>query len=343
LIAKEIIINGIEDVSLVEREIHPESLQGTECLIETAVSLISPGTELSRVFGLKAGATYPVYPGYCSVGTIQAKGNDLSHVQVGDRVLFSGPHASFEIYDYTKSDGGILFPLDPALSDEEGAFLMMCWIAMNGILPAEVKLGDQVVVFGLGTLGLILSLLYQEMGVDVLAVDPVKERCDLAKTMGVTATLDCPPAEQIDSIMVHTNQQGADIVVDATGLSTCILSSFQVAARNGQVLLLGSPRTPFTTDVTPYLNMIHRKMLTVRGSFNRRYPYQEQEGSRLSITRSLTYLSGLMIQKKIDVSPFISHLLPPEEAMTGYAGLMHQKNKYTGVIIQWKNQGGEEL
>lgn len=342
MIAKEIIINGIQDVSLVERKIHPESLQDTECLIETAVSLISPGTELSRVFGLKPGATYPVSPGYCSVGTIQAKGDALSHVHVGDRVLFSGPHASRKIYDYSKSDGGILFPLDPALSDEEGAFLMMCWIAMNGILPAEVKLGDRVVVFGLGTLGLILSLLYQEMGVDVLAVDPVKERCTLAETMGVLSTLDCAPNQQIDAIMNHTNQQGADIVVDATGLSVCILSSFEVAAKNGQVLLLGSPRTPFTTDVTPYLNMIHRKMLTVRGSFNRRYPYQEQEGSRLSITRSLTYLSGLLIQKKIDVSHFISHIIPPEEAMTGYAGLMHHKDEYTGVIIQWKNQGGQE-
>jgi threonine dehydrogenase-like Zn-dependent dehydrogenase len=212
---------------------------------------------------------------------------------------------------------------------------MMCWIAMNGILPAEVKLGDRVVIFGLGTLGLILALLYQEMGVDVLAVDPVKKRCDLAKKMGVAATLDCAPDQQIQSIMSLTNQQGADIVVDASGLSICILSSFTVAARNGQVLLLGSPRTPFTTDITPYLNMIHRKMLTVRGSFNRLYPYQEQEGSRLSITRSLTYLSGLLIQKKIDVSHFISHVLAPEDVMVGYRGLMHQKDKYTGVIIQW--------
>jgi 2-desacetyl-2-hydroxyethyl bacteriochlorophyllide A dehydrogenase len=340
LIAKEIIIHGIQDVSLEEREIQPESLQPAECLIETSVSLISPGTELSRVFGLKQGATYPVSPGYCSVGTIQAKGDSLSHVQVGDRVLFSGPHASRQIYDYTKSDGGILFPLDPALSNEEGAFLMMCWIAMNGILPAEVKLGDHVVVFGLGTLGLILSLLYQEMGVNVLAVDPVKERCALARTMGVESTLDCVPDQQIKEIMDHTNQQGADIVVDATGLSICILSSFEVAAKNGQVLLLGSPRTPFTADVTPYLNMIHRKMLTVRGSFNRRYPYQEREGSRLSITRSLTYLSGLLLKKKINVSHFISHVISPKEVMTGYAGLMHHKDKYTGVIIQWKNQGG---
>lgn len=334
--AKYVSIQGIQDVSILEETLDASCLDPTVCLVETHLSLISPGTELSRVYGLKQGATYPVRPGYCSVGTILKKGNHVQHAAVGDRVLFSGPHSSHQLYNYATSDGGILYPLDARLSDQEGAFLMMCWIAMNGILPAEVKLGDQVVIFGLGTLGSILAILYQEMGARVIAADPVANRCKKAEVMGIRETLDCPAEHQVSEIMKATNHHGADIIVDATGLAPCILSGFEVAATHGQILLLGSPRTPYKTDVTPFLNMIHRKMLTVHGAFNRRYPTQEKEGSRLSITRSMDYLSTLLIEKKIDVSHFISHRLSPEEIMIGYDGLMNHKDEFTGVIIQWK-------
>ena len=58
-------INKPEDVSLVEFDINPDEIKACECLIETEVSLISAGTELSRAYGLKKGAKYPVFPGYC--------------------------------------------------------------------------------------------------------------------------------------------------------------------------------------------------------------------------------------------------------------------------------------
>jgi len=334
--AQYVSIQGIRDVAILEEELDPNTLGPTACLMETHLSLISPGTELSRVYGLKQGAAYPVRPGYCSVGTVLQKGSQVNHVKAGDRVLFSGPHSSHQIYDYTTSDGGILYPLDPRLTDEEGAFLMMGWIAMNGILPADVKISDTVVIFGLGTLGTILSVLYQEMGTRVIAVDPVGKRCEMARSMGIRETLDCPPADQVAAIMEATQNRGADIIVDATGLSACILSAFEVATTHGQVLLLGSPRTPHQADVTPYLNMLHRKMLTVHGAFNRRYATKNPIGTRLNITRSMDYLSGLLINKKIDVDHFISHQLAPEAIMEGYHGLMNNKDACTGVTIRWK-------
>ena len=64
MLAKNVVIHGIKDVSVFEQEINTENLKPHECLIETSVSLISAGTELSRFFGLKKGATYPVNPGY---------------------------------------------------------------------------------------------------------------------------------------------------------------------------------------------------------------------------------------------------------------------------------------
>ncbi len=338
MLAKYAVVNGIRDVAITEREIHPELLNPTECLLETCVSLISAGTELSRVYGLKKGAVYPAYPGYCSVGKLLKKGNDVYQAEEGDIVLFSGPHASLQIFDYINSDGGILYKLHKDTSPEQGAFLMMCWIAMNGILPLDVKLGDTCVVMGLGNLGLIVSILYKQMGVKVIAVDPTKHRAALAREMGIEYVVDCAPENQTEAVMALTGGRGADIAVDASGLSVCVETCIYVAAKYGQVLLLGSPRTDYTTNVTPSFYAIHTKMLTVTGALNRRYPFEEKEGSRLSMKRSMQYLESLLQQKTIDVSKFISHTIKPtsEELLLAYDGLMNKKDVFTGVIIDWR-------
>lgn len=341
ILAKSVVINGVKDVSLVEERIDPEAISAGECLIESDVSLISAGTELSRVFGLKKGAVYPVRPGYCSVGRILKNDADIAGFEIGDRVLFNGPHSSLQFYDPKKSDGGVLFKLKDETTPTGGAFLMMCWIAMNGILPADVKLGDTVAILGMGTLGLILSIYYQQMGVEVIALEPVGHRANQAQAIGVDHVAHCAPKDQYEEVMKLTENKGADIVVDATGFSESIETAIKIAGRYGQVILLGSPRTEYVTNATDSFNAIHTKMLTVIGAFNRRYPYEEKEGSRLSIQRSLKYIETLLNKKIIDVEQFISHVITPteENLLTAYDGLMNKKEEYTGVIIDWKKAG----
>lgn len=338
--AKRVVINGVQDVAVETYELDPQMIRPKECLIETEVSLISAGTELSRVFGLKQGATYPAYPGYCSVGKIRKIGNEVSEVKEGDRVLFSAPHASLQFFDREQSDGGVLYRLDEQTTPQEGAFLMMAWIAMNGILPAEVKLGDTVVVMGMGTLGLICAIYYQQMGVRVIALEPVKHRADIARKAGIREVLDCEGEEQFKQVMQLTAQHGADIVIDATGLSACIETGLQIAAKYGQVLLMGSPRTPWESNVTNAFSAIHMKMLTVIGCLNRRYSFDENIGTRLSMRKSMRYIEDLLQKKIIDVNVFISHHVEPDAQalMDAYDGLMHHKDIYTGVIIDWKKE-----
>ena len=262
--SKYVIINGIEDVSILEEEID-DQLSKDEYLIETEVSLISAGTELSRVYGLKKGAKYPSRPGYCSVGKVLKVGNPNSKIQVGDRVLFSGPHASLSKFNPATSDGSVLFKLDEKTDSIDGTFLEMCWIAMNGILPADVKLSDKVAVVGLGTLGLVCSLYYKQMGVDVVAIEPVAKRAQIARELGIT-TVDCSIANQVEEAMKASDNKGYDIVVDATGLSVGIELACKIAATYGQVLLMGSPRTDYVTNITDTFSAIHMKMLTVIGA-----------------------------------------------------------------------------
>jgi len=338
MLSKNVVINDVKNVGITEEEIDPNNIGPKESLIAADTSFISSGTELSRVYGLKEGAVYPHYPGYCMVGKIIAVGNEVEDITVGDRVLFNGPHSSLQFYDPAKSTGGVLYKLNSETTSIEGAFLNMCWIAMNGILPVDVKLGDTVAVMGLGTLGVLTSIYYQQMGVKVIGLDPVKHRADNARKNGINQIIDCKPEDQLDQIMKNTNGQGVDIVVDATGLSHSIETAVQMAATFGQVILLGSPRVAYKTNMTTSFRAIHMKMLTVIGALNSRYPYQIQGGTRLSVQRGLAYIEDLLNKKIIDVDKFVSHIIRPDEKelMTAYDGLMNKKSEYTGVVIDWR-------
>jgi threonine dehydrogenase-like Zn-dependent dehydrogenase len=135
--------------------------------------------------------------------------------------------------------------------------------------------------------------------------------------------------------MELTKQKGADIIVDATGLSPVVENAIEVAAKNAQVVLLGSPRSDYTTNVTPMLNAIHMRNIKVIGALNQLYPFEEKEGSRISQRRGMDYITELMVKKIIDVDKFISHVVKPEDIMSAYDGLMNHKEVYTSVLVDW--------
>ena len=335
--ARKVVIYGKEDVRIIDYDIDENNLDKDDVLIETEISLISAGTELSRVFALKKGATYPVYPGYCSVGRVLKTGENSTEVKAGDRVMFSGSHASALLFNRVKSDGGTLYKLKDETDSKDAVFMVMCWIAMNGILPAEVKLGDNVAIMGLGTLGIITALYYQLAGCNVLCFDLSEARCKLAQKMGVINVCNCSPEEQVEKAMKYFGSDGADIAVDATGNSRCIMTAVEMTGKYGQLLLLGSPRETVEADVSIPFYAIHSKMLKVIGALNRKYPFYPEKGNRISIKRYLAYIEKLLNEGKLPVNKIISHVIEPDEnvLLEAYRGLMYKKDEYTGVIIDW--------
>ena len=335
--ARKVVIYGKEDVKIIEQDINESDLGSSEVLIKTEVSLISAGTELSRVFALKKGATYPVYPGYCSVGRVIKAGNAIKGLSEGDKVVFSGSHASAQIFDPSKSDGGILFKLKDETNSKDASFMVMCWIALNGILPAKVNIGDNVVIMGLGTLGIITALYYQMAGCSVLCFDLSETRCKLAKEMGVKNVSNCAVNEQIETAEKCFGKCGADIAVDATGNSHCIMAAVKMTGKYGQIVLLGSPREEVDANVSVPFYEIHSKMLTVIGALNRKYPFEPVVGNRISMHRYLGYIENLLNEGKLPVNKIISHVIEPDEEvlLDSYRGLMYKKDEYTGVVIDW--------
>ncbi len=328
-------VMGLKDAQLVAESFDDSNLKPNEAIIKNEISLISAGTELSRVYGIKKGVEYPVYPGYIAVGTILEKGSDLKDVNVGDKVMFNGAHQEYQRFTHNGLNLELILPLPKELSLEAGVLVYMASIALNGLYGTDIKLGDTAAVFGLGTLGLFTAKFLQFAGVNVIGLDTIASRCENAKKLGIETTLSCPADEQEKNIFEITNGRGVDIAIDVAGVSPAIETAINCTAFNGNVVLSGSPRAEYQGNITNILNRIHMRMLTVKGAYNDLCPFYEQNGSRYSVYRNLQYIIDCFKSSKLKAEDFISHSISPREPMVGYKGLMEDRENYRCVIFDW--------
>lgn len=320
---KYVVIEDERKAKIVADELL-EEIQDDEVLIECNYSMISAGTELSRFAGIKK--TYPFLPGYCSVGKVIKKGKNISNLNVNDIVYYNAPHASHCVWSNNGiTQGKFVFKLDKKINQMYATIINLGLVAIQGVNLSEVKVNDTVVVFGLGNIGLITCLLYKKMGCKVIGIDPVKHRRELAKKLKISTE---------ENNTNYLNK--ADIVVDVTGVSSAIINAAETCKKYGQLILLGSPRQEYVTNVTPLLSNIHMKNLKVIGAFNNTCPVYPVEGSDNSVIKNFDRIVEMIKNKDIDVDKFISQIISPKEVQKAYTGLLDHKDKYNCVIIDWK-------
>ena len=318
---------------LNNEEINTDNLLDNQAIIKAEYSMISAGTELSRAFALKQGFEYPVRPGYCMVGRILEKGKDIK-AEVGDRVFVNAPHASLvRRSSGNKAQGPIILKLDEDIDPVWATSINLMLVALQGVNLSEVKLGYTVGVFGLGNIGILTALMYKKLGCKVIGYDLVKQRCDLAKSMGLDYVVDDKDQKKATDDL--TNGKGLDIAVDASGLSEVIITCIDNTKAYGQILLLGSPRQSYECDITPVMSMIHMKNLKVIGAFNKTTPVYACEGSDNSLERNFEIVCNLLRNKDIDISKLISKIIDPEECESAYYDLMYNKDKVNCIVYDW--------
>jgi 2-desacetyl-2-hydroxyethyl bacteriochlorophyllide A dehydrogenase len=240
-------------IGFVDEDERP--LASNEIRVSTLFSGISAGTELTayrgtnpylhkrwdgarRLFvaGEQAGQEYPLVGwGYEEVGEIVELGADVAGLSAGQRVYGIWGHRTSQVLaeDYARSR---LLP--PHVEPVLGIFSRIGAIALNGILDAQINLGETVAVFGMGVVGQLVAQLARLSGARVVAVDLVEARLALAERLGAHATVDArtPVAEAIKDL---TNGRGADVCIEASGAPAALQEAIRACAYSSKVVALG--------------------------------------------------------------------------------------------------------
>ncbi|MDM0013833.1 NAD(P)-dependent alcohol dehydrogenase [Variovorax sp. J22P168] len=134
-----------------------------------------------------------------------------------------------------------LSPIPDALSDEQ---VLMCPDIMStGFSGAErggVQIGDTVVVFALGPIGLCAVAGARLMGAStIIGVDTVPERLAVARALGADHVVDFRQGDPVEQILALTDGRGADVAIEALGTQGTFESSLRVLRPGGTLSSLG--------------------------------------------------------------------------------------------------------
>lgn len=217
----------------------------------------------------------PVIPGHETAGEIIAVGSRVTNRKVGDRVsceshiacgkcwfcqndlahicknlVLFGCGVDGAFAEYTKIPAHATYLLPDNISYEEACMFEPMGAGVHGAEAAEPE-GKTVLIFGCGPIGLTAISACKTFGAkQVIAVDLLDEKLDIAREMGADYTFNSVKCDLTAEIMMLTDGIGADAVIDITGAAPAIHSAFRCVRAAGKVVSVGLPGKPIALDLT---------------------------------------------------------------------------------------------
>ena len=340
----QVVVAGPNQVELQKLELD-ERLEPDEFLAETECTFISAGTEIANysareklVFVKGSWCAYPWRSGYSNVGLVRAVGSNVTRLRPGDRVMTFGAHASFIKGSHVPSPYGLAAPVPDGLEPGLAAASRMADIGVTAILVSQIRPNDWVAIYGLGMVGNLAAQAFQIMGCRVIGIEPNATRRTLAGKCGIERTVGGSPDEANEAVRTITGGAMAAISVDAVGHSAVVMQAIKATASFGQLILLGTPRVPVETNITDFLSDVHLRWITVRGALEWCLPAEPVVGYPASLATKKQMVFDWVQRGLLKLEPQISHRMKPAQIKQAYDGLLNQPEKFTGVIIDWRQK-----
>jgi len=205
-------------------------------------------TDYKAIKGIRTNVTFPFIPGHEAAGVVAAVGSGVSHVKDGDEVICqpsgycgvcehcragnthycdsaftTGGDGPADVRpgafaEFMKTDAKCVLHKPAAISFEAAALTEPLSGAWKGVIQySEMRIGDDVVIIGVGGIGLLCLLVAKAAGAGrLVAVDTSAYARDKAMASGATATVD--PCEGCTKERVYEIMpRGPDLIVEAAG------------------------------------------------------------------------------------------------------------------------------
>jgi len=284
----------------------------------------------------------PIPLGYSLAGQVIEVGQNMSGINIGDRVACGGAgYANHSEINYVPKN--LMVKIPEGVDDIDASFVTVGAIALQGVRQTEPKLGERVAVIGLGLLGQLAVQLLKANGCKVIGSDVDPDKIALAKKLGADET--CHAGDLIKQANEFTNGYGVDAVIIAasTASNQPVIDAAEISRMRGRVVFLGM----VGMDIPR--NDYYKKELDLRLSMaygpGRYDPDYEEKGIdypydlvRWTEQRNFEAFLGLIEEGKISPKELITHTYDFDNAMTAYDLLEGKiQEKYLGIVLEYKN------
>ena len=312
-------VNKIEFYQLVRtKPQHNQVLiRVTHCAICTLEQRIYSGT-IHR---------YPFAGGHEVSGIVEEVGPDVQYIKPGEKVVVRFLNTCGECYycrsghenlcetafkasthpnlngpgglsEYIAVDAMNVYKLPQEVDLAQAALAEPLACCIHSVRKADIRLGEDVAVIGIGIMGALHIQLAKMKGARIIACEMDPDRLEMARRLGADVLINSSEENAKDRILNVTEGRGADVVFCTAAQPSVAEESVQIAGKVGRVVLYSSfhPDEPISLNV----NRIHSTEIEITGSINP------------NISDFLT-ASRLMARGLIDVSKLITEIVPFEE------------------------------
>ena len=173
-------------------------------------------------------------------------------------------------------DYSFISSIPSSLDDITATLLEPTNCAYHVARQAKIKPGDTVLVFGLGTIGLIAASIIKSMGAGVvIGAEKSKTRLEKVRALNLLEIVDRNDADWLEQVKELGGSKGVDVVVEATGAMAVLQDSFNAVRPGGRIVVASVYHGPAGgIELLP----IMRKELTIVGSKGP-YPHRKTDGS----------------------------------------------------------------
>ncbi len=339
LILKE--YNKLEytDISIPE-------IKNNEVLINVKACGIC-GSDVHGMDGSTGRRIPPIVMGHEASGIISKIGKNVKNWETGNRVTFDSTIYCENCYyclngyknlcdnrkvlgvscdEYRKNGAfaefvavpeNIIYELPDEITFEEASMIEAISVAYHAVKRVPVNVNKTPVVIGAGMIGLLTINVLKQFGYkNIIAIDIYDEKLDLAKKNGADFTFNSTKGDIKENVFRLTDNRGADLAFEAVGISNAVNTAIDTLKKGASLILIGN----ICSEIKMPLQTIIKKELTIYGSCASNGEYPE--------------CIEMILQKKIDVNPFISAVAQLSEGASWFKRLYEHESGLMKVILK---------
>jgi 2-desacetyl-2-hydroxyethyl bacteriochlorophyllide A dehydrogenase len=231
-----------------------------EVLIRSRCSAISAGTEAmifsgkfpkdapldTTIEGLKGGFAYPFPYGYALVGEVSALGPGVDEALLGKLLFAFHPHRDWAVVPIADC-----LAIPEGVTAEAALFLPQMETALNLVMDGAPLIGERVMVFGQGVVGLLTAALLRRFPLGrLMAVEPLAWRREMARQWGIDEAVDPSDAVAWQAMLVSlsgthsdgsisggTSFKGADLIFELSGNMGALDLAIEAAGFDARIVV----------------------------------------------------------------------------------------------------------
>ncbi len=252
----------------------------------------------------------------------------MQGIAPGERVAGQGYHESHSILS------GMINKVPVNVSPRSAVFMVMGATSLHGHRVARPELGEAVVITGMGIVGQLAATFASLSGaLPVIAVDLDDFRLQKARERGVDVCINPKKVPDVaEAVRRHCVTDGADLVIEATGVPSIYPMALTLPRLGGRLLALGSPRG--SVEVS-FFAEVHLREVTVLGAHQPKTPDEDGMYYPWSKRRDRDLVLRLMEEGKLPIEDLITHEASPSDCQSVYDMLADHPRDVLGVVFRW--------